>query len=131
MKIVMGAFFALSLLTTGAALTRGDGETPPDLVITSAVAADGNEHFSLIGPDATCRVSKGLTGEDGHAAVVLGASCDAIVPGLSAATDWAEDANGTLALAAGNRTLARFTVADGAAYESFQPSRPPMLLSAD
>lgn len=130
MKIVVSAFIALGLLTSAAAIAERVRLTPKADVAPRAPSADGSTRFRLTGQDTACLVTREPPAENGSARLTVAKDCDGILPGLSAAGAWTEDADGNVSFAAAGRTLAQFGVADGVAYESFQPARPPMMLSA-
>src|SRR5688572_7205745 len=129
MKIATGAFIALALLTSGAAFaTRPDADT---LVVNEPIAAsatepaDGPGRYRLVGEDASCTIHRGPLLGDGLNDLVIPAECNELMPGLSAMRFWKDEGDGAVAFSSnGWDAPVRFSVADGAAYESYKPSRP-------
>lgn len=133
MKIVLGAFVALALLTSGAALAP----QPEDETIAAdedgmPAPLDDVERYRLIADESACIVKKAPAANDGWSTLEVEQACDSILPGLSSVRLWKEDGDGSVVLSTDSRDrLAIFAVADGAAYESIAPSRPLMQLSLD
>jgi hypothetical protein len=133
MKIATGAFIALALLTSGAALaTRPDAEP---LIVNEAAAASAAEpadlpgRYRLVGEEASCTIHRGPQLGDGLSDLVVPAECNALMSGLSAMRFWKDEGDGAMAFSSnGWDAPVRFSVADGAAYESYKPSRPLLSL---
>lgn len=105
-----------------------------DPVPVSAIAASpaGEQRFVLQagGHDDGCVVA--TTPSDGdRLRLGLSPGCGDLVPGLAGARWWLERADGTVAFATdAGRVVAEFSVADGAALESYAPRQPIMTLLA-
>jgi hypothetical protein len=137
MKIATGAFLALALLTSGAALaTRPEVEQavmPEDmpaalhegLPAAQAKPAGTSERYRLVGESSSCTIYRGPLLGEGLNDLVIPAECNDLMPGLSALRFWKEGGDGSVAFSSnGSDTPLLFSVADGAAYESYKPSRP-------
>ncbi|MGE0500486.1 MAG: hypothetical protein AB7I79_02390 [Rhizobiaceae bacterium] len=124
-------------VTAGANVRLGAADiatAPPDgdtsLETASIAPRETMGRFVLTSMDdgQSCVVEKGMEA-DGLASVVAGSDCERLLPGLSAVTSWRQGADGSVTL--GSETameMARFSQADGAAYESFHPVTPLLVL---
>lgn len=136
MKIATGAFIALGLMTSGVAFaTLPDAEPVMNdgAAGTSAAAPlDGPRRYRLIGEDASCIIHRGPPLGDGLNDLVVPAECNELMPGLSAMRFWKDEGDGSMAFSSnGWDAQVRFSVADGAAYESYKPSRPLLSIVED
>ncbi len=133
MRIVVGAFAALVVLTTAAALSRyplfakSPGNT--DSMATGSIAPG---QFRLMAGSAACTLIKGPVLGEGLNELAVPAECNALMPGLSDMRFWKEEIDGSVAFSTdGTTSLVLFSVADGAAYESYKPARPLMILTEE
>jgi hypothetical protein len=133
MKIATGAFITLALMTSGVAFaTLPDAEpVMADAAAGTSAAApvDSPGRYRLIGGDAYCTVHRGPLLGDGLSDLVVPAECNELMPGLSAMRFWKDEGDGEMAFSSnGWDAQVRFSIADGAAYESYKPSRPLLSL---
>jgi hypothetical protein len=129
MKIATGAFIALALLTSGAALaTRPEVAIPVVPEVRSATVtnpANGPDRYRLVGENAACTIHRGPLLGGGLNDLVIPAECNDLMPGLSALRFWKEGSDGSVTFSSnGSDSPVLFAVADGVAYESYKPSRP-------
>lgn len=129
MKIATGAFIALALLTSGAALaTRPPVETmaaDKEMPAPATKPTGGPKQYRLVGVNASCTIHRGPLLANRLNDLVIPPECNELMPGLSALRFWKEENDGLVAFSSnGSDTQVLFAVADGAAYESYKPSRP-------
>lgn len=80
--------------------------------------------------NVSCAVTRGDPVSQDRSELEVDPSCAALLPGIERAKFWQENEDGSVAFTEnGIDPLVSFSVADGVAYESFQPSTP--LLSLD
>ncbi|NMG39212.1 hypothetical protein GRZ55_08160 [Chelativorans sp. ZYF759] len=122
----------LAGLCLGGLASLGEPETAAegaiDHMVTGAIPT--SERFSLHvnGQAASCALER--YGDSSMRAV--GPQCHDLPHGLADASDWTETADGAVVLAhADGSVLMQFAVSDGAAYESFDPPLPMVLLAAE
>lgn len=126
----------LLLLLCGAVaivgVSRGVGRGVDDVTTGGVAPRPTVERLTLqsSGETDTCTIEKSrAAGPVTH--VVVAPECDRLLPGLSKATSWIEQADGTVALSAdGSAPAAVFAEADGVAYESIEPRTPLLSLLA-
>jgi len=101
-----------------------------DHTVTGAVAGANSERFSFYvnGRSADCELER--FGDDLMRAV--GPQCRDLPHRLAEITDWIDAEDGVVELArADGSVLMKLAVSDGAAYESFDPPTPLVLLAAE
>lgn len=107
-----------------------------DMSATASIAPASRleDSFRLIsagGEAGECLVSAARAQDGARRPLRLSAGCATGSPGLSAARYWLDRRDGTVALSGDDgRVLAEFAIGDGVAYESYEPSYPPMMLIA-
>lgn len=113
MKFMLAAAVAAGLLLVAA---PRDGDRPGQ-----ARASAGNPGYRVLvnGLDAGCVLSR-----NGYESVSFDTACIG-APNLAEAMFWRDDGDGGFALADdAGATIARFAVADGAVWESYEPALP-------
>lgn len=99
----------------------------------AAASTDVETEYKLVvyGAEPSCSVTTGALVSDAKRSLKLGKACAKINPDLFGARYWIERSNGAIAFAEGDGdVLAEFAVADGAAFETFDPDAPMMVLLA-
>lgn len=107
----------------------GDPEvTAIDSTVTGAIPSTERFSFYVNGRLSECELER--FGDDLMRAV--GSQCRDLPHELADATDWNEAADGVVELTrADGAVLVKLAVSDGAAYESFHPASPMVLLAAE
>lgn len=124
------------LLTIALAAYAFDVPHPArDMTTTGTIApAVGDESsFRLISTldDGGCAVAAGRAEGDEKRALRLSPGCVDVNPALEGARWWVERPDGTVAFSTEDGgVVAEFAVADGAAFESYSPPQPIMVLLA-
>jgi len=129
MKVATGAFIALALFTSGAALATRPGVEMPVVEQEAQPAApdptNGSVRYRLVGENASCTIHRGPMLGGGLNDLVIPGECNELMPGLSALRFWKEGSDGSVTFSSnGSDSPVLFAVADGVAYESYKPSRP-------
>ncbi len=98
-----------------------------DHIVTGSIAGTERFSFYVNGRSAECELER--YGDDLMRAV--GPQCRDLPHRLAEITDWVEAEDGVVELArADGSVLMKLAVSDGAAYESFDPPSPLVLLAA-
>lgn len=133
----MKTAYATLTILAGLILAAGAvGQTPEtdSLTTASIVPANAPDRFRLLssGDVTECRLSVGQVAKNAaKRPLQLAQACLATHPGLAGAHYWVEQPDGVVALSGKDgHVLARFAVADGAAFESYYPKLPVMTLLA-
>lgn len=126
---------ALMLAGVIAALSIDKGVlvTPQSEATPLTAEASTSEIFTLHarGSGESCTVRKS-PGDGLIATVSVEPGCDALLPGLSHARYWQEGDDGSIVFSAeSHEAIVSFTMADGVAYESFEPRSPLISLIAE
>ena len=134
MGTIFNAGVALGVLVTAAVATSElavRDNAVRSISATPVNAGSGRQNYLLRDADAgNCLVTRGTVAGDGSSDVVAGKACDGLLAGLSQARIWMVEGDGSVALrTTSGETLARFALADGVDYESFQPRFPLMSLA--
>lgn len=80
----------------------------------------------------SCHIEKGAVVADGKSFLHVDDDCKSIYPGISDAKFWVEDEDGAVSFTEnGVDPIVTFSVADGAAYESFKPHAPMLSLMVE
>jgi hypothetical protein len=80
----------------------------------------------------SCRIEKGAVVAEGKSFLHVDDDCKSIYPGISDAKFWVEDEDGAVSFTEnGVDPIVTFSVADGAAYESFKPHAPMLSLMVE
>lgn len=129
MKTILASAGAAALLVTAWNL-GGDMSLQPSPAVAETA---GNMQFRLhlAGVEKSCLIDKGLELADGVSQLSVGDDCPRLVPELSDARRWRENADGTVTIVDDDGgALIEFAVADGLAYESFRAGAPLVSLVA-
>lgn len=98
-----------------------------DRMTTGTIPSSERFSFYVNGQSAECALER--FGDDLMRAI--GTQCRDLPHGLAEVTDWIEADDGAVTLAgADGSVLVKLAVSDGAAYESFDPPSPLVLLAA-
>lgn len=101
---------------------------------STAIPAVEMESFRLISTadDVGCAVAAGRAGGEERRSLRLASGCVGAVPVLAQARWWIDRPDGTVAFVADDGdVVAEFAEADGAAFESYLPRQPIMILIAE
>ena len=129
MKLFMASAGAAALLVTAWNL-GGDMALQPSPAAAETV---GKMQFMLhlAGVERSCLIDKGVELVDGISQLSVGEDCPRLVPELSDARRWRENADGTVTIVDDDGgALIEFALADGLAYESFRAGAPLVSLVA-
>ena len=131
----MNIFYPVALAAVAAAVIAGSN-LPHDAAEASSAATNAGEseaRYQLVvyGAEPSCAVSAGALIAKAKRNLMLGQACSEINPELTGARYWIERPNGRIAFAEDDGdVVAEFAVADGAAFETFDPDAPMMVLLA-
>lgn len=136
MNIAISTIVAAGLIVAAGVFSSGpDGERKA-IAATSTVmpqvSASGDATFRMraIG-DVSCAVTRGDQISEDRSELEVDASCAALLPGIERAKFWQEKPDGSVAFTEdGVDAIVSFSVADGVAYESFEPATPLLSLAA-
>jgi hypothetical protein len=124
--VLAGAAAALSV-DKGVLVTQPSEATP----VVGEISAGETFLVRALGSDESCRVRKAAMQGD-VAELDAEPGCDDILPGLSRARHWQELDDGSVIFSTdGSETVISFSVADGVAYESFEPRSPLISLISE
>ena len=129
MKLLFASAGAAALLVTAWNL-GGDMALQPSPAAAETV---GKMQFMLhlAGIERSCLIDKGVELVDGISQLSVGEDCPRLVPELSDARRWRENADGTVTIVDDDGgALIEFALADGLAYESFRAGAPLVSLVA-
>ena len=129
MKLLFASAGAAALLVTAWNL-GGDMTLQPSPAAAETV---GKMQFMLhlAGVERSCLIDKGVELVDGISQLSVGEDCPRLVPELSDARRWRENADGTVTIVDDDGgALIEFALADGLAYESFRAGAPLVSLVA-
>ena len=129
MKLFMASAGAAALLVTAWNL-GGDMALQPSPAAAETV---GKMQFMLhlAGIERSCLIDKGVELVDGISQLSVGEDCPRLVPELTDARRWRENADGTVTIVDDDGgALIEFALADGLAYESFRAGAPLVSLVA-
>ena len=129
MKLLFASAGAAALLVTAWNL-GGDMALQPSPAAAETV---GKMQFMLhlAGVERSCLIDKGVELVDGISQLSVGEDCPRLVPELSDARRWRENADGTVTIVDDDGgALIEFALADGLAYESFRAGAPLVSLVA-
>ena len=129
MKLFLASAGAAALLVTAWNL-GGDMALQPSPAAAETV---GKMQFMLhlAGIERSCLIDKGVELVDGISQLSVGEDCPRLVPELSDARRWRENADGTVTIVDDDGgALIEFALADGLAYESFRAGAPLVSLVA-
>ena len=129
MKLLFASAGAAALLVTAWNL-GGDMALQPSPAAAETV---GKMQFMLhlAGVERSCLIDKGVELVDGISQLSVGEDCPRLVPELTDARRWRENADGTVTIVDDDGgALIEFAVADGLAYESFRAGAPLVSLVA-
>ena len=129
MKLFMASAGAAALLVTAWNL-GGDMALQPSPAAAETV---GKMQFMLhlAGVERSCLIDKGVELVDGISQLSVGEDCPRLVPELTDARRWRENADGTVTIVDDDGgALIEFALADGLAYESFRAGAPLVSLVA-
>lgn len=135
MKLVLAGGAGLIITALAAGLYR-PAEPTPDPVVTASIAAPaaGGHRYTLISTmdENGCAVVAGDVAHDARRDLDISPGCVEANPVLAGAHYWLERPDGTVAFTRPDGSVAaEFSVADGAAFESYSPPQPIMILLAD
>jgi hypothetical protein len=124
----MSGFFsgalAAGLLATVAMVTASHGGRAPAPDSDGAMAGQ-TYRLQFSGGAHSCLVERDELDMRGDAGVSVKTGCEEMDPRLADARFWSEGADGTVIFTASDgAVLIEFAVADGVAYQSFQPGTP-------
>ena len=129
MKLLFASAGAAALLVTAWNL-GGDMALQPSPAAAETV---GKMQFMLhlAGVERSCLIDKGVELVDGISQLSVGEDCPRLVPELTDARRWRENADGTVTIVDDDGgALIEFALADGLAYESFRAGAPLVSLVA-
>ena len=129
MKLLFASAGAAALLVTAWNL-GGDMVLQPS---PAAAETAGKMQFMLhlAGVEKSCLIDKGVELVDGISQLSVGEDCPRLVPELTDARRWRENADGTVTIVDDDGgALIEFALADGLAYESFRAGAPLVSLVA-
>ena len=129
MTLFMASAGAAALLVTAWNL-GGDMALQPSPAAAETV---GKMQFMLhlAGVERSCLIDKGVELVDGISQLSVGEDCPRLVPELTDARRWRENADGTVTIVDDDGgALIEFALADGLAYESFRAGAPLVSLVA-
>ena len=129
MKLLFASTGAAALLVTAWNL-GGDMALQPSPAAAETV---GKMQFMLhlAGVERSCLIDKGVELVDGISQLSVGEDCPRLVPELTDARRWRENADGTVTIVDDDGgALIEFALADGLAYESFRAGAPLVSLVA-
>ena len=129
MKTILASAGAAALLLTAWNL-GGDMALQPSPAAAETV---GKMQFMLhlAGVERSCLIDKGVELVDGISQLSVGEDCPRLVPELTDARRWRENADGTVTIVDDDGgALIEFALADGLAYESFRAGAPLVSLVA-
>ena len=129
MKLLFASAGAAALLVTAWNL-GGDMTLQPSPAAAETV---GKMQFMLhlAGVERSCLIDKGVELVDGISQLSVGEDCPRLVPELTDARRWRENADGTVTIVDDDGgALIEFALADGLAYESFRAGAPLVSLVA-
>ena len=129
MKLLFASAGAAALLVTAWNL-GGDMALQPSPAAAETV---GKMQFMLhlAGIERSCLIDKGVELVDGISQLSVGEDCPRLVPELTDARRWRENADGTVTIVDDDGgALIEFALADGLAYESFRAGAPLVSLVA-
>ena len=129
MKLLFASAGAAALLVTAWNL-GGDMTLQPSPAAAETV---GKMQFMLhlAGIERSCLIDKGVELVDGISQLSVGEDCPRLVPELTDARRWRENADGTVTIVDDDGgALIEFALADGLAYESFRAGAPLVSLVA-
>ena len=130
MRIVIAA--CLAGLGLGGVASLTEPERPVqgivDSTVTGSIAASERFAFYVNGRAAECALKRYADG----AMRAVGPQCSDLPHRLAEITDWIEADDGAVVLTRADGSVSmRLAISDGAAYESFDPPSPMVLLVAD
>lgn len=130
MRIVIAA--CLAGLGLGGVASLTEPERPVqgivDSTVTGSIAASERFAFYVNGRAAECELKRYADG----AMRAVGPQCSDLPHRLAEITDWIEADDGAVILTRADGSVSmRLAISDGAAYESFDPPSPMVLLVAD
>ena len=129
MKLLFASAGVAALLVTAWNL-GGDMTLQPSPAAAETV---GKMQFMLhlAGVERSCLIDKGVELVDGISQLSVGEDCPRLVPELTDARRWRENADGTVTIVDDDGgALIEFALADGLAYESFRAGAPLVSLVA-
>ena len=129
MKTILASAGAAALLLTAWNL-GGDMALQPSPAAAETV---GKMQFMLhlAGVERSCLIDKGVELVDGISQLSVGEDCPRLVPELTDARRWRENADGTVTIVDDDGgALIEFALADGLAYESSRAGAPLVSLVA-
>lgn len=130
MRIIIAA--CLAGLGLGGVASLTEPERPVqgvvDSTVTGSIAASERFAFYVNGRAAECALKRYADG----AMRAVGPQCSDLPHRLAEITDWIEADDGAVILTRADGSVSmRLAISDGAAYESFDPPSPMVLLVAD
>jgi hypothetical protein len=130
MRIIIAA--CLAGLGLGGVASLTEPERPVqgivDSTVTGSIAASERFAFYVNGRAAECELKRYADG----AMRAVGPQCSDLPHRLAEITDWIEADDGAVILTRADGSVSmRLAISDGAAYESFDPPSPMVLLVAD
>lgn len=130
MRIIIAA--CLAGLGLGGVASLTEPERPVqgvlDSTVTGSIAASERFAFYVNGRAAECALKRYADG----AMRAVGPQCSNLPYRLADVTDWIEADDGAVELARADGSVSmRLAISDGAAYESFDPPSPMILLTAE
>ena len=138
MNHLMSAALSVGLLAAGGFVASGDhAQTLPvstvkaDLGIGSAPTVAGLFRLQKPGNAVSCVVRKGEALSSGGVELTVEPACERLYPSLSHARVWVDKPDNTVAfMDTEGQTIIGFAIADGAGYESLEPTAPLLTLVA-
>jgi hypothetical protein len=125
--MIAGLLAAAGVLSYGPA---GDRQAQAATVMRQA-EAEGEAFRLRTSGGASCAVTRGGVVSQDRAELRVEPACATLLPGMERAKFWHENDDGAVVFVENDGDpIVSFSVADGVAYESFQPSTPLLSLDA-
>lgn len=125
--VVAGLLAAAGVMTSG---LDGDRQAIAASVVPQAQAPDGDTFRLRSSGNGSCAVTRGERVAEDRSELEIEPACATLLPGIERAKFWQEHEDGSVAFTEnGVDAIVSFSVGDGVAYESFEPSTP--LISLD
>lgn len=113
------------LLAAVAMVAAGHDGTAPESTLQKPMFAGQAYKLQIGGDSESCVVEKGKADATGDAALKFNGGCADRYPRVAGARFWSERPDGSVAFTRSDgKTVIEFAVADGVAYQSFEPGAP-------
>jgi hypothetical protein len=132
MNLAASTVMMAGLLATAGVLYYGPAGDRQAQAAPAVVQTEADSAFRLrASSGASCAVMRGDAVSQGRAMLRIEPACATLLPGMADAKFWRENADGSITFTEeSGDPIVSFSVADGAAYESFEPATPLLSLDA-